>query len=830
MSISAVIQIAVAVGSYAYSAYSSYQMRKKAEAQAAEAPSQVPYITESDVIPVIFGTVEIASLPIVESTGPRRVVSSEAAGSDEEIPRWWEWNYVRAALCHGRVDSVGIYIDDEFRVTATLIGDYSTFAVDGGKTDKQYISGWVARGELDMGTPPTPSASLADLAWQGSFLRHPGIAYFLAETWRFGAQENRAVWSAKPQFPGGVTLRVQRINRRHGQTGVTGWTDTTQWQSGLASIVLDGVAQMNPAHILRDVLTDRVWGLGQDEALIDEASFVAAAQWLYDNQIGLSYLWAQETSASDFIAEVLRHVDGLLYQEPTTGKYVLKLIYTDSNTLHDLTSQSIIVAPPEYSRASYDGLITRVTVIFRSLALRRERSTTVHDQGLTEQLGDIPSTIRYDGCYSPTLAARLAGRDLRRLSTPLASLRLSVTWSAGKDIRAGDRIQWAWPQFGIYGMRLRVVGVSYGEIDATSVTLDCIEDVLATAQAIYATPTETAYTPPNYTPVATTQIAVEAPRALDGLGNWPTVGSSETRGALVVAAPTPGTRPTLHTSWDLMTGGVTRAIGLPWCPTATLSADVTTSGLGSMASANVNYTSSATLSTSSTYLGVLRRPDATDEFVTLLPLSATVATIGRGVFDTTPYYGTLPTGTVIYILGANGATAPTAEYAQGDGRVYVTGSAVQTKALTRTSQEILPAASATTVTVTTANRQIRPMCPGLTVGTFTAGTGTNLTWRRRNRITNPACTQSCPDVVAETGTTHRLTIEGLSAATGGVFVQVQDLTLAATATSYLYTTAQEDTDHKTFPGGAGNFDQLRMTLYSLRDGYDSWQRQIRVRT
>jgi hypothetical protein len=821
--------VGLAIAGYAYSQYESYQMRKKSEAEAAKAPSEVPYISESDVIPVVFGTIEFASLPIVESTGPRQAASSEPAFSDDSISRWWEWNYVKAALCHGRIDSVAIYIDDEFQFLRSLGAAYGTFVVDGGKTDKQYINGWIGRGGVSMTTPPTPSASLSALAWQGLSLQHPGIAFFLAEFWQYARQEDRAVWSVKPQFPQGLTLRVQRIDWRHGQTGATGWTDASQWQSGLASIVLEGVEHMNPAHIIREVLTDRVWGLGQDEALIDETSFLAAAQWLYDNEIGLSYAWAQETSASDFIADVLRHIDGILYQEPTNGKYVLKLVYTDSNTLHDLTSQSVVVAPPEYSRASYDGLISRVTVIFRSINLRRDRSATVHDLALTEELGDIPMTVRYDGCYSFNLAARLAGRDLRRLSTPLASLRLSVTWSAGKDIRAGDRIQWAWPQFGIFGMRLRVIGVSYGEIDGTSVTLECIEDVLTSAQAIYAAPTETEYIPPDYTAASTLHLAVEVPIALAGLGTWPSIAPDDTRGALAVLARLPGTRRILHTSWDLMTGTLTRATQLGFCQTATLSADVTLAGMGLMGTASVTYTSADTLTLLTTHLGVLRRPDGTDEFVTFRPSSTTAAIIERGVYDTTPYYGTVPSGTIIYLLGVNGALSPTCESAHSDGRVYVTASTVATKALTRTSQDILPSGSAPTVSVTTANRQIRPTCPGYTQATYTAGVGTEITWRRRNRLTRPACTQSCTDTTPEDGTSHRLLIEGLSAATGGVFVLVQDLTLPLADTSYLYTEVQEDLDHKA-EGGAGDFDEVRFTLYSTRDGYDSWQRQIRVRT
>ena len=833
MSLELIIYAAVTAITMGYSAYKANQLKKRAEAQASDSPSPIPYITESDVIPVVFGTVEIAGTGIVEATGPRKRASSEPELSRSDIDHWWEWNYVRVVLCHGQVDNVAVYIDGSAEATLTGVG-YPLLQAYGGKTTKQILLGWSSNGPLLPSAPPAGAVSLADLGWQGQQLRLPGIAYALMEAWRYGVSDGDGVWSAKPQFPDGVSWRVQRINYRHGQTGVTGWTDAAQWQPSLAMIspgpsAVGEAAQMNPAHILREILTDRVWGMGQDEALIDETSFAAAAAVLHGEDFGLSYLYAQETSAADFAAEILRHIDGLMYQEPSTGLYVLKLVRTDSNALHDITSEGVVTSPPEYSRPSYDKLVTRVTVIYRSLRFKRERSISVHDQALTEQLGDIPVTIRYDGVYSPTLAAKLAGRDLRRLSTPLATLRVSVNWDAGKDIRAGDRVQWRWPSYGIFGMRLRVVGVTYGELDGSSVTLDCIEDVLTSLQAVYATPVESLYTPPNYDAVATTQMANEVPRALAGLGNWPTISDTDTRGGLMVAAPVPGTRPALHVSWDLMTGDVTRQTELSFAQTFTTSSVMGFSGITTGLVNPVMFAASFTPVSGASYLGMLRRPDGTDEFV-LLSVSGINLVVSRGVYDTTVYYGTIPSGTVIYVIGANGATSPTAEWAAGDGRIYVAGATVATKAITRTSQEVLDAALATTVSVTTANRQVRPMCPGFAAVSFVSGTGTTISWRRRNRLTNPACTQTCPDVTPETGTTHRLIIEGLSPATGGVFVQVQDLTLAATETSYLYTTAQEDTDHKTFPGGAGNFAQVRMTLYSLRDGYESWQRQIRVRS
>jgi hypothetical protein len=59
-----------------------------------------------------------------------------------------------------------------------------------------------------------------------------------------------------------------------------------QWYADTADI--DG--DMNPAHILHECLTDRVWGRGYSTAEIDEPSFRIAADTLYAEHFGLSTL------------------------------------------------------------------------------------------------------------------------------------------------------------------------------------------------------------------------------------------------------------------------------------------------------------------------------------------------------------------------------------------------------------------------------------------------------------------------------------------------------------------------------------------------------------
>ena len=86
---------------------------------------------------------------------------------------------------------------------------------------------------------------------------------------------------------------------------------------------------MNPAHIIYEVLTSYQFGLGMASGDIDAASFTAAADTLYAEGFGLSLFWDGEQSAEDFINYILQHIDGVLYHKPASGQLTLKLARDD---------------------------------------------------------------------------------------------------------------------------------------------------------------------------------------------------------------------------------------------------------------------------------------------------------------------------------------------------------------------------------------------------------------------------------------------------------------------------------------------------------------------
>ena len=124
-------------------------------------------------------------------------------------------------------------------------------------------------------------------------------------------------------------------------------------------------ADMNPAHIIRECLTDKEWGMGYTDADIDDAAFTVAADTLYAEQLGISILWQRENTIEAFVQDIVRHIDAALYVDRRTGKFVLKLIRNDydPNTLITLGPDQI-ERVENYKRPAFGDLVNSVTTIY----------------------------------------------------------------------------------------------------------------------------------------------------------------------------------------------------------------------------------------------------------------------------------------------------------------------------------------------------------------------------------------------------------------------------------------------------------------------------------
>lgn len=238
----------------------------------------------------------------------------------------------------------------------------------------------------------------------------------------------------------------------------------------------------NPVDVLYDLHVAPM-NLGMDPALIDLASWQAAAQTLKDEQHGYSRCWSDRPEAPSAIGDVLRQVDGAIDEDPSTGKLRLKLIRAD----FDPTAIPRITAEnceriENFAAGGWSEVVNKLRVIFTDAENGyREGSATADNQanafgqdGLEHEM-----VLQFPGCNTQELADALAARELSARSRPIAKFRAIVDRSFWRTM-AGDPIAVTWPEYNISGRIFRVAAVSRGTAEDNTMALDLIEDFFYT--------------------------------------------------------------------------------------------------------------------------------------------------------------------------------------------------------------------------------------------------------------------------------------------------------------------------------------------------------------
>lgn len=577
------------------------------------------------------------------------------------------------------------------------------------------------------------------------------------------------------------------------------------WQNSYARIGED----MNPAHIIYNCLTDAEWGMGYPATDIDQASFAAAAQTLYNEGFGLSTFWVRSISIQDFINEIKTTIDAALYVERATGLITLKLLRNDYNPAALIELSPANVSRVEsYTRHTHAEMANTVVLKFSEHQEKsdEDNAVTVHNIALIQSMGQIvPYHVNYPAISTAAVASKVAARELRKVSQELAAVNLIANADAA-DLRPGAVFRFSWPKYGIASEIMRVVSIDFGTLQNGEIRLAAVQDIFGTAAAVYADVPATGWIPPVSLPVAV------ANRRLEEMPYYTILQEiGESDAALAELVDLGGFLMALYTQpvGDALeyrlfvrpnSGEYTDAGRFDFTPTgalqAALSKTATTAVLENIRAID------------SVFLGSLACID--NELIQVTAIAEGTITIVRGVLDTVPAEH-LP-----------GARVWFHDDFFGTDRIQkVKNEIVNVRACTITGKGELALASAPTNNYTFAARMIRPYPPGrfrLNNAAYPEHISGELTiaWAHRDRLTQtgPIVSQDSGNIGPEAGTTYTIRIYGEAGTLRRTYS-------GETGASKVYPLATEIAD-----SGLGRPNGvLRVVLFSQRDGHDSWQAQ-----
>lgn len=549
---------------------------------------------------------------------------------------------------------------------------------------------------------------------------------------------------------------------------------------------------MNPAHIIRECLTDQIWGLGFGDADIDSTSFEAAADQLFKEGFGISLLWGQQTPIEDFVGIVLDHIDANLYVDRTTGKFVLKLI-RDDYTTYPTFEDSDILEISDFAQRPESELINSLTLVYNDRKKRTSTSVTVNDLAAIQQYGaTIHTTVSYSGIYNHNLASKVAARDLRALSSPVYNGTIVVNRKTAIDLNVGDVFDidsTLYPE--LSGRVYRVGEINFGNSSRSDITITFVEDVFSLGTAVAQ----------NIGQIGTGSTLINDPKAAEypaifetdfytysrNLGDQ-TVSENlaydNQRSSAILYADEVVPDALTFDVYSDVTGSYTRINGTN--PSPVLSIDEDLLGDPDQTTVNVSFISGETLYGELTgnilaYVG--------SEIIQITDIASGVATIVRGVGDTVPSRHS--SGSIVRVF------SQTSELDLSD---LVSGDSVNYKIATRTLSGAMTADQSATLPITFTGRIDKPWpVNNLTYNNsnyvaYFAGSS-DLTWANQDKYLLTGATP--PDYLdastgLETNTTNNVTVNSYQ----------WDGTLVATEVSATTTNESYTIDTSSFGSGA----------------------------
>lgn len=490
-----------------------------------------PTVGEGRVIPLVWGTCKIAG-PMVAWYGDLDVQAMKKWIQTG----WWGiegkhitthyryWLGMQLVLCSGEIDEVLEVRFDDRPTTGTTITpqpgssrtkihiDAMTFF--GGDEEEGGLYGdiYLYHGTGDQDPHPYLQDQLGDdiPAW-----RH-------------------VCYACLDQMYLGTTPYIEEIafvvRRCPNSLGLTGGDEN-----------IDGDA--NPAAMIYELLTRAPGqnGLGLGAGFIDVTSFREIGEALADEEMGLSMMQDSATPARDLILEVLRHIDGVIYVEPTTGLIKMGLIREDYvvEELPVLNEDNCTVT--DYGRASWGEVKNQVRVSYIDRADGFvEKTVQAQDLAALEATGGEISTQDFDyrGFSNAAAAQQAAARGLMAVSYPLAALQINAD-RIGWSFRPGSVFVLDWPKLGISGMICRLFRMGCGELISGMIPLEAAEDIFAISWTGYTEPGSSGWVDPaGEVPELTDQDALLAPyEAVKTLS--PPAGGIQ-RAVVMAARGTPG--------------------------------------------------------------------------------------------------------------------------------------------------------------------------------------------------------------------------------------------------------------------------------------------------
>jgi len=431
-------------------------------------------------IPVVFGIVRVMpnfinySLDHFEAVEVFSEPQGGKGGGDAPAQSvgfdyFLKWEY---GLCMGEVDAIGqIYSmpgevkmreDDDFD---PFVGDYLDLTLDA-----EAHGGSI---RIYKGSATQARVSSAD-AYFSQGMHYRNVCFVLMGLGAAGTQGFKMGQMPQPNSYQFMVRRLPKCVRDDLSTvaiptrGSLNSGDYQYWEA-------------NPAAIIYEILTNKVWGRGLSSDVIDEASFIATGEYFATHKLGMSFKIDAQEAIGDVLEGIRKHLKTILTWDGET--YKLKTLL-DVDTTHEFiqTLKSDEISDLTVTRPLWDNTVNEIRAEFTSKD-RSFRTDMVHVQNIAakEIMGGWITTeqLQLSAFSDPVVI----GTQLLRLLTEMSYPFMSATWEMNRfksQIEVGDVVRLVWSEFndGPITAYFLVITIEDGSSDDENIKVTAVEDTL----------------------------------------------------------------------------------------------------------------------------------------------------------------------------------------------------------------------------------------------------------------------------------------------------------------------------------------------------------------
>ena len=640
------------------------------------------------------------------------------------------------ALAHGPLEKIiGIYADEKEAWTGIVSGNEDIFIdkpnLFGGEDKEGGLRGTMS---FAMGAPSQQQDPYLVSRTGDKFLpAYRGVSCAIA----------KGMYVGTTSYLKKLMFRVQRIRIRD--------DGSRQWYPEKCAIG----DNLNAIHIIRECITNKEWGMGYPESSCTESNFKANADVLYNENFGLSVLWNKAEPIEDFVNSILEYIDGAIYVDRHTGNFIIKLLRDDYNP-EDLLeiNENHISEIRNLKTPNIGELTTQVTVKYYDRKLFKLNSVTVKDAALQRaQQCVISHSFEYSGITNPTLATRVAQRELQAMSSPLTSFTAEMTSELVNRFSIGDPVKVSFAKYGLHNTIVRVSDIRYGTTTRSMVSVDFVQDVFSMSREAFGTPPETNWVDPNKPPSNVTEyIVTDTPyrELVQWIGDEAAQALTEEQLSVLVSANKPTSNAVNVELWGKITGQPDYLYNSTFDFPPVLRLDKSVNEMETQFKV-INIGGRTDFVEQLAQIGneliFIESVQDTDGNLTIV--------VKRGVCDTYPAVHAAEEKIIVFDSGSTITQEPLA-----------TGEIISLKLLPSTGQGRLQLGEASEIQHTVQPRALKPYPPAnvkindVNYPSEVKG-ALHITWRQRNRITQSDKTYSWfndSDIAQEHGTTYSVNV------------------------------------------------------------------------